>query len=141
MLIHAAKNLLFRHECGIMLPQLGIKQHQKQGELQTMPNQPPSHRTRAKRGPPVLKRSLSRFIGSLSPGNPPATQKNETNPIYARPKYETNPIQTPASPGKPNLRTSKIPIVHDWPALRDVNLFFIYQKKSCICLRLCLICR
>ncbi len=54
-----------------------------------MPNQPPSDRTRAKGGPPVFKRSLSRFIGSLSAGDPPRTKKHETNPIFARQICET----------------------------------------------------
>ncbi len=44
-----------------------------------MPIQPPSDRTLAKGGPPV-------FNPALSAGDPPATQKNETNPIsYPRP--------------------------------------------------------
>ncbi len=49
-------------------------------------------------GPPVFNRSLSRFIGSLSAGDPHTNQKCETNPIYrlaTRPYSQmrkTNPI-------------------------------------------------
>ena len=59
-----------------------------------MPIQPPSDRTHAKGGPPV-------FNPGLAAGDPPATQKNETNPIY--------PPQDPNIRNEPNLPRPRLP--------------------------------
>ena len=112
---------------------LGITLHQKQGELKTMPNQPPSDSARQRPATPVFNphgsgRSPHNTKKRNEPNPPRLTIKNakrtqsqprpqsncakrtqftstpvrpttslcKTNPISARPKYETNPIYTAA---------------------------------------------
>ncbi len=78
-----------------------------------MPNQPPSDRTRAKAGPPVFNRSLSRSIGSLSAADPPATQKNETNPI--------------CHPNHPKIRNEHN-LAPRHPRIRETNPIFAHSR-------------
>ncbi len=80
-----------------MPPQLPTMQHQKQGELQTVPNQPPSDRTHAKGGPPMIN------LG-LSAEDAPHTQIYETNPICPTPMSKRTGNPPVADPTDPKMR-------------------------------------